>query len=301
MKILTKILAMLAISFFGVVYSAPSITGSGVAMESHTTNEYTFDFNSGGNSVVSFDQKFDFTTLPSDAVISKVSVSNSAIYSCSENAKIITCAASSTALSKAIYNEKKFLTVKITTGNTVGRFNVTLDSSYQSYQQTATGSELTPGVSVFKQVNVGSGRSNSIFSAISGTWYDPAYDGSGFNVAEFSNGLFVYFYGYKSSGDGVAQWLITESGIPTPIEKGKPYSVKLVSGFVGNGASFTTKPTSKSSGTEAWGEMTLTFNSCATGIAVLKKRDGQLTITHNIIRLASLSGLTCIEKINDKK
>ncbi len=32
---------------------------------------------------------------------------------------------------------------------------------------------------------------------LSGTWYDPAYDGSGFNVVQSPNGFFMYFYGYK--------------------------------------------------------------------------------------------------------
>lgn len=135
--------------------------------------------------------------------------------------------------------------------------------------------------------------SASTLSNVSGTWYDPAYDGSGFNISDFSSGLYVYFYGYKGNKNGEAQWLIVESGVPTPIEKGKTYIVKLVSGFVGNGGTLTTKPTTKASGTREWGEMQLTFNSCTSGTAILKGKDG--TLTHNIVKLASIVGLDCKE------
>lgn len=100
-----------------------------------------------------------------------------------------------------------------------------------------------------------SATAQTTLSAVSGTWYDPAYNGSGFNMAEFPNGLFAYFYGYKGRANGQAQWLLTASGIPTPIEKGKAYTVDMVSGFVGNNGSFTTKPSTENSGTKAWGVM----------------------------------------------
>lgn len=134
-------------------------------------------------------------------------------------------------------------------------------------------------------------------STVSGTWYDPVYSGSGFNMVEFSNGLFAYFYGYKSNFEqptsGNAQWLLTKSAIPTPIIVGKTYEVKMVSGFIGNGGTFTTKPNGNHSGVKDWGIMHLTFNSCQAGVVRLMGTDG--LSTHNIIPLGQLEGLTCSE------
>lgn len=134
-------------------------------------------------------------------------------------------------------------------------------------------------------------------STVSGTWYDPTYSGSGFNMVQFSHGLFAYFYGYKGNNNGEAQWLLTQSAIPSPVEKGKSYTVNMVAGFEGNGATFTTKPATANSGTQSWGSMTLTFNSCDSGVVVLNGKDGQLT--HNIIKLGSIKGLTCTETSTD--
>lgn len=145
---------------------------------------------------------------------------------------------------------------------------------------------------------LGQGVADTRLSTTSGVWYDPAYTGSGFNIAEFSNGLFAYFYGYKGGSNGDAQWLLTETGLPTPIVVGKTYEVNMREGFVGNGGSFTAKPTAMTdtSGTQYWGTMNLTFNSCDSGIASLSGLDGDMT--HNIVKLAEISGLNC-ETIND--
>lgn len=136
-------------------------------------------------------------------------------------------------------------------------------------------------------------NAQTTLSAVSGAWYDPTYDGSGFNMAEFPNGLFAYFYGYKGNANGQAQWLLTASGIPTPIEKGKTYTVNMVSGFTGNGGSFTNKPSTENSGTQAWGTMELTFNDCNNAVATLAGTDG--TLTHNMMKLANIAGLDCQE------
>lgn len=140
-----------------------------------------------------------------------------------------------------------------------------------------------------------SGFAETTLSTVSGAWYDPSYDGIGFNMAEFSNGLYAYFYGYKSGTDGdsngEAQWMLTETGISTPIVVGQTYQVNMRSGFVGNGGTFTTAPTTDTSGTIYWGTMELTFNSCNAGVALLNGTDG--TITLNIIKLAAIEGLTC--------
>lgn len=131
----------------------------------------------------------------------------------------------------------------------------------------------------------------SVISNISGTWYDPAYSGSGFNISEADNGLVATFYGYKADADGQAQWLLSNTG-PTEITKGESFTLELYQPTVGNGANFTTKPNS-GSGISAWGTVTLTFNSCSTGTAVLNGADGN--VTHNLVKLSNVKGATCTE------
>lgn len=131
-------------------------------------------------------------------------------------------------------------------------------------------------------------------STVSGAWYDPLYDGSGFNMVEVPGALFVYFYGYKGNKDGEAQWLLSKA-IPETIEAGKTYQVEMVSGFAGNGGSFINKPTTPNSGTESWGTMELTFSDCSKGVAKLNGADGQLTL--NIKRISKIVGLSCQESV----
>ncbi|PID65272.1 MAG: hypothetical protein CR977_01515, partial [Gammaproteobacteria bacterium] len=136
------------------------------------------------------------------------------------------------------------------------------------------------------------GLATTTLSTVTGTWYDENYDGSGFNMVEAPNGLFVYYYGYKGSGDGEAQWLLSKV-MPGTIEKGKTYGVDMVSGFVGNGGSFMLKPITPNSGTENWGTLELTFDGCHAGTATLTGKDGQ--VTHQIKKLANVVGLNCQE------
>lgn len=126
---------------------------------------------------------------------------------------------------------------------------------------------------------------------VTGSWYDPAYNGSGYNVVEAPNGLVVYFYGYKSGVDGQAQWLTSDIGSAT-ITKGQSMQLKMYSATVGNGGSFTTKP-SVGSGISEWGTATITFNSCNAGTIVLDGNDGK--ITHNIVKLANIKHISCAE------
>lgn len=131
-------------------------------------------------------------------------------------------------------------------------------------------------------------------STVTGAWYDENYNGMGFNMVESQHGLFVYFYGYKGTGNGEAQWLLTQSLIPTPIKKGKTYTVDMGSGFLGNGGSFTTKPPELN--LQRWGTIELTFNGCNDAVATLEGRDGQLT--HNLTRIANIPGLNCTEQMD---
>lgn len=135
-------------------------------------------------------------------------------------------------------------------------------------------------------MTTGKGLSN-----VSGTWYDPTYDGSGFNVSEIGSGLVVTFYGYKSNASGQAQWLLSSTG-PGNVNKGEKIILELYQPTVGNGANFTTKPNTAAS-LSKWGSATLTFNSCNTGVITMDGKDGK--VTHNIIRISGVKGVTCTE------
>lgn len=163
----TILIAALA---FSAAYGAPSITGSGVTVAPSGTAAYTFGFVSGGDSVVSFDQKFDFSALPADVTISSVSVADAVIYSCSESAKIVTCAASSTGLTDPIADNASFLTVNIAaaSGAVDGSYAVVQDKSYESYQETGSGNDLTPGTSTLNDVVVQAGSGSFAVTATAG-------------------------------------------------------------------------------------------------------------------------------------
>lgn len=137
----------------------------------------------------------------------------------------------------------------------------------------------------------GSTTTSSVIKGLTGAWYDPSYNGSGYSVIEAPNGLVIYFYGYKGNADGQAQWLASDVG-PVDVTKGQAIQLPIYSGTVGNGGSFTSKP-NVGSGISEWGTATVTFNSCNAGTIVLNGQDGQ--ITHNIIKLANVQNLTCTE------
>ncbi len=128
--------------------------------------------------------------------------------------------------------------------------------------------------------------------SLTGTWYDPAYTGSGFNVIGTTSGFVMYFYGYKGNANGKTLWLLSDVGDKN-IVKGKTYTLPVYSGYSGNGGSFTQKPTAGNSGVKEWGKATFTFNSCNQGVITLAGNDG--TITHNVQRLTNIAALQCSE------
>ncbi len=128
------------------------------------------------------------------------------------------------------------------------------------------------------------------FSGLAGTWYDPVYDGSGFNVIQIPNGLLLYYYGYQAGANGQALWLLSDV-ITQPITAGTTLNVDLYAGFIGNGGSFTQKPTKGTSGLTRWGQAEITFNQCNAG--TIRLIGSNASVTHNIVPLASINGVTC--------
>lgn len=129
-------------------------------------------------------------------------------------------------------------------------------------------------------------------SGISGTWFDRNHAGSGFTVIESEQGSFAYYYGYKDNSEtGHAQWLLSDF-LPKIIVAGEEYTVDVVTGFIGNGGTFATKPTEGTHGTKSWGQMTVAFDNCSSGTVTFNGDDG--TVTQDIIKLANVNGVACV-------
>lgn len=130
---------------------------------------------------------------------------------------------------------------------------------------------------------------NTALNTVSGLWYDPELSGLGFNFIDAEIGLTGYYYGYDHNGSTL--WLNASNSIKGNIVIGKTYTLNMNQPTVGNGANFNTRPTSAASGTETWGTLELTFNSCSAGIAVLTGDDG--TQSFNLVKLAGNKGGVC--------
>lgn len=144
------------------------------------------------------------------------------------------------------------------------------------------------------QYDVYDGNDNNLtLTSVNGLWFDPAYNGSGFNVVQTTSGFLMYFYGYKDGGDGETLWLVSSIG-PEIIRIDETFSVNLVTGFIGNGGSLTSKPITANSGIAEWGVAEITFHSCTNGTIKLIKTDGN-TVTHEITPIIGIEGLSCNE------
>jgi hypothetical protein len=136
-------------------------------------------------------------------------------------------------------------------------------------------------------------NSTNTISSVNGSWHDPAYGGSGYNVVQTPIGYLMYFYGYKEDSNGEALWLISSIG-PQIITKDETFTLDMLSGFPGNGGSLTTKPNTPNSGTTHWGTADVTFNDCRNGVVKLTK-DNNTAVTHTIKLLAGIDGVDCVD------
>jgi hypothetical protein len=122
--------------------------------------------------------------------------------------------------------------------------------------------------------------------AVIGDWYDPAYDGSGFNLLMTGSGLTLYYYGWDSNGNRL--WLVSDIG-PTQITPGAAFTVNMLQT---NGGSFLT-PANPSTVTQ-WGMLTLNFSADgATATATLASPDGNANLNlQKIVGMTSTASVT---------
>lgn len=117
--------------------------------------------------------------------------------------------------------------------------------------------------------------------AISGLWYDPAYNGVGFNFLVADNGFFATYYG--RSIDGGLLWLITTE-VPTGTLK-TGFRYRMVLGHTTAGT-FSTPEFELAD----WGTLEVTFSSCTRATATLFGKDGAQQL--NLQRLGAIAGVS---------
>jgi len=127
----------------------------------------------------------------------------------------------------------------------------------------------------------------TITPGITGSWFDPARDGEGYNVeiigSPLEPQLLAYFYTYDDAGD---QMWLTGYG---PVNGDTAIvPVEVFSGPV-FGAGYNKDDLVR----EDWGTLTFTFSSCTTGSVVQASTMGFGTTTVDFVRLTYVTGLTC--------
>lgn len=120
----------------------------------------------------------------------------------------------------------------------------------------------------------------------SGLWYDPSLDGEGYIVYETPYGWLIYFFGYSASGEFL--WLVSEIVTLDHLLFGAPFELPML---IGEPGSFE-QPT-PSTELQPWGTLSVTFNSCTTGVFKLEGLDGEKT--SNVAKLVGVEDTGCLE------
>lgn len=158
------------------------------------------------------------------------------------------------------------------------------DTLTGQYATAATGSgDIKQGSFTAKKSAGGGGDGGSTSlspASISGLWYDPAYNGVGFNFLAADNGFFATYYGRTAAGGLL--WLISTEVPVGTLKTGTKYTMVL-----GNTTAGTFSTPAFALGN--WGKVEVTFSSCTKATAVLSGIDG--TQTMNLQRLGAIAGV----------
>jgi hypothetical protein len=151
-------------------------------------------------------------------------------------------------------------------------------------QNPAANTSVAPGTRVDLVVSSGSEETQEPvvdMNGLAGLWYDPAYDGEGFNMLVTDAGWFMYYYGWAANSQRL--WLISEIS-ETPIQYGQSVTLELQRGIGGVWSN-------PDPGLEAWGEMTIIFDSCDASRAQIDGLDGLKSV--NMVKLLGIAGMNC--------
>jgi hypothetical protein len=131
------------------------------------------------------------------------------------------------------------------------------------------------------------GPSFTITPGITGSWFLDARDGEGYNIEIVGSALdpqlLAYFYTYDDAGNQM--WLVGQGEangdtavVPVQVTSGPVY-----------GDDYDRDDVLR----EDWGTLTFKFSSCTAGSVVRESTMGFGTTTVDIVRLTSVTGLTC--------
>lgn len=117
-----------------------------------------------------------------------------------------------------------------------------------------------------------------------GAWFDPATSGQGLSMLWIPGGvLTVSFFGYRNDGSNL--WLLgVRQG---PIRFGETMVIPLDLNRGGRFGNFAPAQVER----VAWGSLTLRFDSCSSGQAILDGLDGRQTMA--LTKLVGIDGLGC--------
>lgn len=121
---------------------------------------------------------------------------------------------------------------------------------------------------------------------LSGIWYDPALEGSGFNVVASRTGIIFTFFGYL---EGVQRWLISEL-ITSEIRLGQFREVTMFIGEMGE-----LNNPAPGTGLPVFGTMTFFFENCTEATAILRGSGpyNGLEADFSLVLLLQAAGLEC--------
>ncbi len=138
-------------------------------------------------------------------------------------------------------------------------------------------------ITLLSKTEMASLASASTFVTASGLWFDPAFDGEGYDIVQSDGGITVFFYGYDSNDQRL--WLISEL-LTDRLALNQPVTLNM---SVGDGGSFQQPIPGAQLG--SWGSLTLTVTECGAGQFLLDGRDG--TKNHAVVKLADGIGTGC--------
>ena len=121
-------------------------------------------------------------------------------------------------------------------------------------------------------------------SDYSGPWFDPTLDGEGYLVFQTPAGWLIYFFGYSS--DQQFLWLTSDLVTLDDLQLGEAFELPML---IGEPGTFTA-PT-PSSELKPYGTLSVTFDSCTTGVFVLDGLDG--VKTSNMVKIIGVDGTDC--------
>jgi hypothetical protein len=178
--------------------------------------------------------------------------------------------------------EQEITNAGLGVGNVTTEASDTVPESNVISQSPAAGTDVSPGTMVNLVVSAGSAPEEvENMAGLAGLWYDPAFDGEGFNMLVTANNWVIYYYGWRSNGQRL--WILSES-VTDPISFGQSQTLDMWMGESGVFAQPNPDLT-------MWGEMTIIFDTCTSGRVHMQGDDG--TKMANIVKLAGISDLDC--------